>query len=133
MIQPSSDTLYISLAEAPLLPPPCFQCNSPSRRYVTRSSNLNGNASRPYYKCIKCPKFLCFADQRGNVTNNPPCQCGKSSKFQVAGWTNRQPGGLHLVCRMGACGYYSSVVDQNGEQKVLSREEMNLWMSVGRV
>ncbi|EWG50000.1 hypothetical protein FVEG_09337 [Fusarium verticillioides 7600] len=46
----TSNTFNIPLAPAPSLPPVCFVCNNRSRRLVTRSSNRNGNAGRPYHK-----------------------------------------------------------------------------------
>ncbi|KAF5536070.1 hypothetical protein FMEXI_10507 [Fusarium mexicanum] len=64
MATPSSNTFNIPLAPAPSRPPVCFVCNSLSRRLVTRSSNRNGNAGRPYHKCTSCQKFLSFADFR---------------------------------------------------------------------
>ncbi|UZP45208.1 hypothetical protein NXS19_013020 [Fusarium pseudograminearum] len=118
----------ITLAPAPEFPPPCFQCKSPSKRHITSPSNTNGNAYRPYYKCPNCPKFLCFADTRGNIPSNPPCQCGKSSKLQAAGWNSEIPGGLHFVCRLGTCGYYDLALDRNKEHIVLSWEEVNNWI-----
>ncbi|EMT74062.1 hypothetical protein FOC4_g10002020, partial [Fusarium odoratissimum] len=57
----SSNTFNFPLAPAPSHPTVCFVCNNPSRRLVTRSSNRNGNADRPYHKCKNCQKVYCCA------------------------------------------------------------------------
>lgn len=74
----------INLAAPPDEPPICFRCDGPSKKLITRTSNRNGNAGRPYYKCRFCDEFLAFADDRGNDPANPLCYCGKSSKREVA-------------------------------------------------
>ncbi|KAL1840426.1 hypothetical protein VTJ49DRAFT_500 [Mycothermus thermophilus] len=59
--------------------------------HETSYRNANGNAGRPYYKCLYCPyneheeeyNFLVFRDQRGNLASNPPCECGASAKTLV--------------------------------------------------
>jgi hypothetical protein len=87
---------------------------------VTRSSNRNGNAGRPYHKCISCRYFFGFADDRGNNPNNQMCGCGESSRLQRAGENSSNPGGLHYVCRLGTCDYYAVKVDENQEQITVS-------------
>ena len=80
---------------------------------LTRSSNRNGNAGRPYYKCDPCNKFLVFADDRGNDPANPECDCGISSKKQIS---SRDKGRkIHFVCRMGGCDFYAPKVVRDGE------------------
>lgn len=100
------------LAPAAATPPPCFRCRRPSERLVTRSSNRNHNAGRPYHKCVPCNNFLGFADDRGNDPRNPSCPCGHSSRAQRAGGSGR----LHYVCRMGTCDFYSPFRDASGAQ-----------------
>ncbi|KAG7403635.1 hypothetical protein Forpe1208_v016332 [Fusarium oxysporum f. sp. rapae] len=118
----SSNVLNLVLAPAPTHPPICFMCNSPSQRFITRSSNRNGNAGRPFDKCTNCRKFLGFADERGNVPDNPLCHCGESSKTQVNGQNRGNPGGLHFVCRLGTCDYYAVGMNRNHEQIRLRRD-----------
>jgi hypothetical protein len=38
------------------------------------------------------------------------------SRRQICGRGNRVPRGLHLVCGLGACGYYSRIVDDEHRQ-----------------
>ncbi|KAL6910133.1 hypothetical protein GGI43DRAFT_389415 [Trichoderma evansii] len=93
-----------SLMPAPEEPPACRQCGEESKRYITRPTNRNGNAGRPYYKCDRCPKFAGFADTRGNDPNNPPCDCGASSRRQLASRVKGRK--IHYVCRLGKCNFY---------------------------
>ncbi|OJD10148.1 hypothetical protein ACJ73_09917 [Blastomyces percursus] len=84
------------------MPPNCRSCHHPSSREVTRASNRKGNAGRPYYKCHRCNKFLCFADDRGNDPSNPPCYCGVLSRRQVAGYDKHVPRGMHFAGQVDA-------------------------------
>ncbi|KAK4233357.1 hypothetical protein C8A03DRAFT_19562 [Achaetomium macrosporum] len=95
----------------------------PSKSFTTRHSNRNGNAGRPYYKCQPCNKFLCFADSRGNNPGNPPCDCGVSSKTQVAGKEKKVPRGVHYVCRLGKCDFYKPCVE-NGKQVAVESDDL---------
>ncbi|KAI0438320.1 hypothetical protein F4803DRAFT_535546 [Xylaria telfairii] len=104
----------VTLASPPTQPPPCHRCGQVSERLVTRSSNRNGNAGRPYYKCLRCNKFLVFADYRGNDPTNPECHCGCSSKLQITGMSKWVAGRLHYVCRLGSCDFFSPTKDANG-------------------
>lgn len=107
----------VTLAGLPASPPHCFHCGNPSTRLTTRISNRNGNAGRPYFKCIPCNQFLVFADRRGNDPANPPCRCGLSSKRQIEGKRQRMSGrNIHFVCRLGTCDYYAAARDQTGNQ-----------------
>lgn len=89
-------------------------------------SNRNGNAGRPFHKCIVYKKFLGFADDRGNNPNNPPCGCGVSSKAQVAGRESGNPGGLHYVCKLGICDFYAVDLGEDQRQVTLDDEMGNL-------
>ncbi|KAK2057100.1 hypothetical protein LY76DRAFT_516949 [Colletotrichum caudatum] len=102
-----------ALKEVP--PPECRRCQEVARRYVTGQLNRKGNAGRPYYKC--CGEFYCFADFRGYHPNNPPCDCDRPSRMQIAGPERNPPGGLHYVCMWGVCDFYSALVDENGRQE----------------
>ncbi|KAF2135971.1 uncharacterized protein K452DRAFT_192195, partial [Aplosporella prunicola CBS 121167] len=81
--------------------PQCMRCGRPTTKFITRSSNRNGNAGRPYYKCGPCKKFHNFADNRGINTDNPKCCCGQVSRMQKSG-----VGVLHFVCQFGCCNFY---------------------------
>jgi hypothetical protein len=84
--------------------PNCHSCGEACTRHITRSSNRNGNAGRPYYKCIPCDKFSCFVDSRGEDENNPLCDCGKSSRRQLS---SREKGRrIFYVCKTGSCQFF---------------------------
>jgi len=86
-------------------------------RLVTQASNRNGNAGRPYFKCLACRKFLVFDDRRGNAPANPPCVCGVSSKAQLSGRLNRRaPRAKHFVCRLGRCNFYAESWNHDGSR-----------------
>lgn len=86
-------------------------------RNITRSSNRNGNAGRPYYKCFgRCNKFVCFDDMKGVYACNPPCHCGKPSRMQVAGIDRNPPGGIHYVCIRGNCRFYALRIGEDNSQ-----------------
>lgn len=110
------------LAPEPVKAPDCIQCGVPTNLRYTRTSNRKGNAGRPYYKCVPCNKFHCFADKRGNDPTNPPCHCGKSSKRQISGPEKSVARQVHYVCRIGGCDFYD--VCRNAQQKtiILDRE-----------
>jgi len=95
-----------SFTTAPL-PPICYRCGSRSVRLITSAFNLNGNAGRPYYKCLECPRFLAFADDRGNDPSNPECNCGIPSKSQRTGRNHETPGALFYTCSRGACNFFT--------------------------
>ena len=114
----------LSLLPPPATPPSCFRCSRPSTRCVTRHSNRNGNAGRPYFKCIPCNQFLVFADSRGNHPSNPPCPCGLSSKKQVSGLSRQVARAVHFVCRAGKCDFYQAC-GTDGETVVLEQETLD--------
>lgn len=120
--------LHVSavLAPGPVVAPICILCRAPITRQITRTSNRNGNAGRPYYKCIPCNKFHCFDDRRGNDPTNPPCFCGISSKRQLSGPEKPMGRMVHYVCRIGGCNFYSD--HGNTQQKItnVNRELVEL-------
>jgi hypothetical protein len=92
--------------------PNCRSCRKACTRHITRSSNRNGNAGRPYYKCIPCDKFSCFEDSRGEDETNPLCDCGKSSRRQLSG---REKGRrIFYVCKTGSCDFFQFHKRQDG-------------------
>ncbi|KAI3332427.1 hypothetical protein HD806DRAFT_480513 [Xylariaceae sp. AK1471] len=82
-------------------------CHRPCSRFVTRSSNRNGNAGRPYFACTHCKKFLSFDDERGIDPRNPLCRCRAPSRRQLTGQKGSRPRTFHYVCSTGDCGYFS--------------------------
>ena len=92
--------------------PNCRSCGEECTRHVTRSSNRNGNAGRPYYKCIPCNIFSCFDDSRGEDEKNPLCDCGKSSRRQLS---SRERGRqIFYVCKTGSCEFFQFHKRQDG-------------------
>ncbi|KAI0388265.1 hypothetical protein F5Y17DRAFT_245594 [Xylariaceae sp. FL0594] len=111
-----------TLASPPTQPPQCSRCGRVSERRITRSSNRNGNAGRPYYKCLHCNKFIVFDDYRGNDSTNPECHCGCSSKLQVSGRSKPVAGRLHYVCRLGRCDFFSPGKDAKGIDVIIDMD-----------
>lgn len=112
-------TVQVWLAPGPANAPDCIHCGRPTTLRTTRTSNRKGNAGRPYFKCIPCRKFHCFADNRGNDPRNPRCFCNVSSKTQVSGPEKRVARGVHYVCRLGKCNYYGICLDDQNLQVTL--------------
>ncbi|SMQ44940.1 unnamed protein product [Zymoseptoria tritici ST99CH_3D1] len=102
--------------------PNCSRCgahNDDLTRLITKTSNRNGNAGRPYLKCLPCERFVTFDDRRGTSANHQPCDCEKPSRLQLAGKAKGRK--LHFVCATGTCGFYTAKV--NGEGDVVVIEE----------
>ncbi|EME82072.1 uncharacterized protein MYCFIDRAFT_77627 [Pseudocercospora fijiensis CIRAD86] len=111
-----------AMAPCPFSPPspPCPICGQPTTTCVTRTSNRNGNAGRPYLKCGSCRKFITFVDKRGISSKNPECVCGKASRIQVAGKGKGR--GLHYVCQSGACDFFDVARNKDGDQISLTEK-----------
>lgn len=58
---------FFALAPAPEIAPECFKCGRPSDQFVTKTSNCDDNASRPYFRDVPCDEFLVFNDSRVGV------------------------------------------------------------------
>lgn len=98
-------------------PPPCRRCRGPGTRHITRASNRNGNARRPFVKCASsCGKFISFTDERGIDPSNPGCDCGRPSRRQITGRDKAVPRAIHFVCSEGRCDFYSEGVDGSGDR-----------------
>lgn len=68
--------------------PACWECKVPAMPFITRQYNSNGNAGRPYYKCLRCPgrdALYTFADDRNVGPPNPLCYCGRYSRGERTG------------------------------------------------
>lgn len=84
--------------------PRCRRCGDPCVRRITRTTNRNGNAGRPFYKCIPCDKFSCFADPVGDSEKNPLCDCGLNSKRDLS---SREKGRkIFFTCKSGQCDFF---------------------------
>ncbi|KAI1451972.1 hypothetical protein F4805DRAFT_472953 [Annulohypoxylon moriforme] len=86
--------------------PKCLSCRQPGILKITGSSNVNGNAGRPYYRCQTCNKFIVFADEAGNSSSNPECDCDVPSRKSVAGQNSTQPGREFFTCRTRNCDFF---------------------------
>lgn len=120
--------IKIESTDDPIFPhypprPRCPLCGVDGRyltKLITRTSNRNKNAGRPYIKCLPCDRFITFLDDRGKHKVNPKCACGKPTRIQVA--SQRKGRGLHYVCSTGACGHYSIALDSQRKQINLSED-----------
>ena len=119
-------TTFLPLVPAPDSGPDWRRCGKPSDEFVTKTSNRNNNAGRPYFKCVPCDKFLVFNDIFGNDPENPIFYRGVSSKRQVAGRYRQVPGGVHYVCRLGCCNFYMPQMGNTGRQVSLEDVEDEL-------
>jgi hypothetical protein len=117
-------------APTPQTVPQCIKCGHTASRMITSRGNSNGNALRPYYKCVPCDKFCCFDDLRGNDPTNPLCYCGLSSKTQASSINKTLRRQLYYVCRVGNCNYYEVVTDLNGEAHFVEDEVVDLMISL---
>lgn len=109
-----------------LRPPCCSNCNCFGERQITRRSNRNGNAGRPYFRCPSCSRFLTFDDDRGIHPTNENCHCGAASRRQLNGRDHAIPGGIHYVCARGKCKYFSRHMTNYGWQLAIEEELVNL-------
>ncbi|KAI1274931.1 hypothetical protein F5Y07DRAFT_409660 [Xylaria sp. FL0933] len=114
-----------NLAPYPEKAPQCQRCGQVTTLHITGSSNRNGNAGRPYYKCSSCIKFCVFKDLRGNDPTNPKYHCGHSSKRQISGRSKQVAGRVHYVCRLGTCDYFSPGRDEEGADIIVNEEISN--------
>ena len=100
--------LHVPLRD--LAPPNCRFCQSPSRLVTVQSTNENGNAGRPYYRCHSCQwdeSWVTWADGRGLDLNNVSCDCGRPSRRSHVGANKtRNRGSGFWTCATGTCDYY---------------------------
>ncbi|KAG6038103.1 hypothetical protein E4U41_004554 [Claviceps citrina] len=105
-------------------PEPCRRCRRRDRvtLLITRQSNRNNNAGRPYYKCRACDLFLAFADVRGDDPANPHCSCGLPARRQLS---SREKGRrVHFVCGSGQCDFYSPCFDRDGIAVTVENDQL---------
>jgi len=74
--------------------PPCRGCHCPSSLHWVDGGNPNGNANRPYYRCLPCFAFTTWGDLRGVRSDNQLCDCGKPSREYFTGMNCRRGAGL---------------------------------------
>lgn len=94
--------------------PTCSLCGGEPKHFITRRSNRNADAKRPYYKCMPCKKFVTFADGRGINVSYPTCDCDAPCRLQLAGKSAATPCGLHYVCANGKCEFFERAKDRGG-------------------
>ncbi len=109
-------------ASLPEGPPSCKKCRIETTLRSTRVSNRNGNSRRPYYKCLRCDIFHCFADQRGNNPGNPPCFCKIPSRLQVSNKDKPKGRRLHYVCRSGVCDFFD--LHQSAKEEITVDDDL---------
>jgi hypothetical protein len=95
----------------------CLNCKRPVQRFVTKSSNINGNANRTYLKCVPCDRFHSFADEQGINAGNLKCHCGEASREQLSGPRNESQRVLHYVCSTGGCNFFHKPKITDGQQQ----------------
>ncbi|KAI1472750.1 uncharacterized protein F4812DRAFT_410127, partial [Daldinia caldariorum] len=108
------------LAPFPTLPPQCLKCKRVTTGLTTSWANTNGNADRPYFKCLRCKVFYIFADTRGNNPDNPecerPCNCGASTKLIANRDGKERYFHLLYVCRRGTCTCRKTLCDDTNQK-----------------
>lgn len=111
--------------------PRCVRCGAgldALARFITRRSYRNGNADRPYVKCMPCNKFVTFMDDRGVDDAGPRCNCDLPCRLQVSGRVGvATPRGLHYVCSVGQCDHFEIRRNERGEQAVLDEDLIGLF------
>ncbi|KAF2111989.1 hypothetical protein BDV96DRAFT_580956 [Lophiotrema nucula] len=108
----SASARFTTKAIFPLRDVYCLRCDQLAQRKITRNSNPNGNAGRPYYICPKCPRkdrFVTWDDSRGVHECNPLCKCGSASRQDRAGVDGERKGWGFWTCARGKCGYWSEL------------------------
>lgn len=117
----SSMTVVPKKEPSPEPIPTCQSCGLEGILRQVRDDNPNGNAGRPYYKCLSCRLFLSFYDERRLNPTNPRCCCGMPSRRQMSRQDHQIPRGIHYVCPRGQCRFYEIERDGDGAQLQISR------------
>lgn len=116
--------------------PPSYRCPSCQSEHltklITKTSNRNGNANRPYLKCSPCNKFVTFLDERGEHSVNPGCDRHRPSRLQVASFHKGRK--LHFVCSTGQCTFYEEPLTRKARPITLTEElvEELAWLKLIR-
>lgn len=99
--------------------PHCLSCGKKTFRDRCVPWNKNGNAFRPYYKCLQCG-FSCFGDMRGVLAENPTCDCGDGMQFSrrtIAGpdsGKTKIPRSIFYQCAIGGCDFWQYMKNDQG-------------------
>lgn len=123
---PSMSTQASATMSRPSEPPSCRRCGGPGTRHITRASNRNGNARRPFVRCTPCSEFITFTDDRGIDPTNPKCDCGRPSRRQLTGKDKAVPRAIHFVCSEGRCDFYSEGVDERGGRATVTLDFLDM-------
>ena len=87
--------------------PPCQGCHCPSSLHWVDGGNPNGNANRPYYRCLPCSAFTTWGDLRGVRSDNQLCDCGKPSRESFTGTKCLRGAGLvYWRCAQSRCQFF---------------------------
>ena len=117
--------------EPPETPEPrahrCRRCGASGidlATYITKTSNRNENAGRPYLKCDPCKQFVSFLDDRGIHDVNPKCACKKRSRIRVSGKHKGRT--FHYVCSSGECDFYDEPEGEHGRIRVTDEQMLKM-------
>lgn len=119
------------LPQFPLSPKPHCRCGwTPKSSNIVGPYNHNGNAGRPYYKCVQCANksrqgtgnrdegWITWDDDIGVHNENPRCHCKMASRQDRAGTYTNMAGWGFWTCATGRCDYFSDCRNgQTNEQK----------------
>lgn len=115
--------------------PACRRCDyQPKYRNTVSPHNLNGNAGRPYYYCIKCQfkrnyqaskdyhrkGWISWDDGRGVHPSNHNCECGLVCRQDRAGMNSSHPGRGFWTCASGHCPYLSFRRDGRTDKEAMN-------------
>jgi hypothetical protein len=91
----------------------CSRCDGEPERKITRPTNPNGNAGRPYYICSDCGEWITWYDDRGVHGSNPNYDCGIACRQDRAGANAEilETGLGFWTCASGSCGYFAKLMN----------------------
>lgn len=125
------------LPQFPLSPKPGCRCGwTPKSSNIVGPYNHNGNAGRPYYKCVQCANksrqgtgnrdegWITWDDDIGVHNENPRCHCKMASRQDRAGAYTNMAGWGFWTCATGRCDYFSDC--RNGQTKEQKQCNPNL-------
>lgn len=117
--------------------PQCRRCGwIPKYRDTVRPNNPNGNAGRPYYRCVRCKTnstpdvlktsrdvsgWICWDDYIGIEEGNRACECGLACRQGKGGVNSDYPGGGFWTCAVGRCGFLSYRLDALTNEEAFKR------------
>lgn len=90
----------------------CKKCGLEAVMQSTKPDNRNGNSGRPF---LQCPQHgnIRWLDKRGIHADNPICDCGRSSRRNVAGPEKGRK--LYFTCAEAECGFWQADKRADGQ------------------